>query len=201
MNWLDILLAAILLLSFAGAFRNGISREIIRIAALVAGIAGGMWWYPDLAAYLAPYVKDPSLASFTAFITIVVGSLIVGGVGAWLLAKILHWSGLRWFDRLLGGAFGLVRGMLAATALVLGVVAFSPTMNSSETVATSRIAPWVLHGARMTAAFAPESLRTTFFEGFDRVRGTWSERDGEAIVRNQEDSSRLARESVSPLRR
>ncbi len=201
MNWLDILLAAILLLSFAGAFRNGITREIIRIVALVAGIAGGMWWYPDLAVHFALYVEDPALASFAAFITIVVGSLIAGGVGAWLLAKILHWSGLRWFDRLLGGAFGLVRGMLAATALVLGVVAFSPTANSSETVASSRLAPWVLHGARMTASFAPAGLRTTFFEGFDQVRSTWSERDGETIVRNQEDSSPLERESASPLRR
>ena len=198
MNWLDILLAAILILSFAGAFRNGITREIIRIVALIMGIAGGMWGYASLAEHFAPYLPDQAVASFAAFITIVAGSLIAGGVVAWLLAKVLHWSGLRWFDRLLGGAFGLVRGMLAATALVLGVVAFAPTLGSSETVAASRIAPWVLHGARLSAAFAPESLRVPFFEGFDRVRARWSEADDATIVGR--DSSPLERQAISPIR-
>ncbi len=199
MNWLDILLAAILVLSFAGAFRNGITREIIRIVALIVGIAGGMWWYAGVAERFSPYVPDRAVASFAAFIAIVAGSLIAGGVVAWLLAKLLHWSGLRWFDRLLGGAFGLLRGMLAATALVLGVVAFSPTLGSPETVATSRIAPWVLHSARLTTAFAPESLRVPFFEGFDRVRARWSEPDGGTIVRSQ-GSGPLERQAVSPIR-
>ena len=122
MNWLDILLAVILLFSFAGALWNGITREVVRIIALLGGIFGGMWWYTDLTPHITPYVRDESMASFAAFGVIVVGSLVAGGVIAWLLAKVLHWSGLRWFDRLLGGAFGLVRGLILATAIVLAVV-------------------------------------------------------------------------------
>ena len=120
---------------------------------------------------------DESVASFAAFGVIVVGSLIAGGAIAWLLAKVLHWSGLRWFDRVLGGAFGLMRGLIMATAIVLAVVAFAPTTGSSETVAQSRIAPLVLHSARWTAALAPPDLRTSFYSGFDRVRNTWTASD------------------------
>lgn len=177
MNWLDILLAVILLFSFAGAFWNGISREVVRIIALLGGIFGGMWWYTDLTPHITPYVGDESMASFAAFGVIVVGSLVAGGVIAWLLAKVLHWSGLRWFDRLLGGAFGLVRGLILATAIVLAVVAFAPTTESSETVAASRIAPLVLHSARWTAALAPQDLRASFYSGFDRVRNQWTASD------------------------
>jgi membrane protein required for colicin V production len=177
MNWLDILLAVILLFSFAGALWNGITREVVRIIALLGGIFGGMWWYTDLTPHITPYVRDESMASFAAFGVIVVGSLVAGGVIAWLLAKVLHWSGLRWFDRLLGGAFGLVRGLILATAIVLAVVAFAPTTGSSETVAQSRIAPLVLHSARWTAALAPQNLRTSFYSGFDRVRNTWTAPD------------------------
>jgi membrane protein required for colicin V production len=177
MNWLDILLAVILLFSFAGALWNGITREVVRIIALLGGIFGGMWWYTDLIPHIAPYVGDESVASFAAFGVIVVGSLIAGGAIAWLLAKVLHWSGLRWFDRVLGGAFGLMRGLIMATAIVLAVVAFAPTTGSSETVAQSRIAPLVLHSARWTAALAPPDLRTSFYSGFDRVRNTWTASD------------------------
>jgi len=185
MNWLDILLAVILLFSFAGAFWNGLSREIVRIIALLVGIFGGMWWYTELTPHITPYVPDDAIASFAAFGAIVVGSLIAGGIVAWLLAKILHWSGLRWFDRLLGGAFGLVRGLIMATAIVLAVVAFAPTTGSSEVVATSRIAPLVLSSARWTAALAPQDLRTSFFSGFDRVRGTWTGPDAPAETKPQ----------------
>ena len=195
MNWLDISLAAILLFSFARAFWNGITREFIGIVALVAGIVCGMWWYRDVARHFLPYLKEPSLSSFAGFVTIVVGAVMAGGIIARLMARVLHWSGLRWFDRLLGGAFGLVRGLLAATALVLAVVSFSPTTGSSETVANSRVAPWVLHGARWTAAFAPETLRAAFYQGFDQVRAAWTEAEPapqpKTLVKNHELPSPL----------
>ncbi|MCY4588459.1 MAG: CvpA family protein [Bryobacterales bacterium] len=174
MNWLDILLAVILLFSFAGALWNGITREVIRIIALLIGIFGGMWWYSGLVPHIAPFIGDESLASFAAFGAIVIGSLVAGGMTAWLLAKVLRWSGLRWFDRLLGGAFGLVRGLILATAIVLAVIAFSPLTGSQEVIAKSRIAPVVLNSARWMASFAPQGLRASFFDGFTRIRDTWA---------------------------
>ena len=57
MNWLDILLAVILLFSFAGALWNGITREVIRIIALLIGIFGGMWWYSGLAPHIEPFSR------------------------------------------------------------------------------------------------------------------------------------------------
>ena len=155
MNWLDILLAVILLFSFAGALWNGITREVIRIIALLIGIFGGMWWYSDLVPYFTPYIPDESLASFAAFGAIVIGSLVAGGITAWLLSKVLHWSGLRWFDRLLGGAFGLLRGLILATAIVLAVIAFSPLTGSSDVIARSRIAPVVLSASTAPAGWPP----------------------------------------------
>ena len=174
MNWLDILLAVILLFSFVGALWNGITREVIRIIALLIGIFGGMWWYSGLVPHIAPFIGDESLASFAAFGAIVIGSLVAGGMTAWLLAKVLRWSGLRWFDRLLGGAFGLVRGLILATAIVLAVIAFSPLTGSQEVIAKSRSAPVVLNSARWMASFAPQGLRASFFDGFTRIRDTWA---------------------------
>ena len=122
MNWLDVVLGLILSLSFIAAAWNGLSREVIRLLALGGGIVAGMWWYEDLAIHLRPYVENTEMASFAAFLSIVVGSLVAGAIVARMLGKLLHWTGLRWFDRLLGAAFGLVRGLLIATAVVLAVV-------------------------------------------------------------------------------
>lgn len=173
MNWLDIVLGVILLVSLFGALRNGLSREVVRLAALVFGVLGGLWWYPQAAAYFRPYIESEDLALFAGFIAILLGSLVAGGLLAWVLARVLGWVGLRWFDRLLGGAFGLVRGLLLSAAVVLGVVAFAPVANTTETVADSRLAPWVLHGARAAAGLAPPELKRLFDERFAEVRETW----------------------------
>ena len=37
--------------------------------------------------------------------------LIVGAIVGRILAKFFKWAGLSWLDRLLGGAFGVVRGL------------------------------------------------------------------------------------------
>ncbi len=174
MNWLDIAIGGVLILSLIGAIRNGLTREVVRLLAIVAGIVGGMWWYEEVAAYYRPYVDSEQLAGFAGFGTILLGTLLAGMLIAWVLVKMVGWVGLRWFDRLLGGAFGLLRGMLMAAALVLAVVAFTPIAGSPETVADSKLAPWVLHGARTAVAVAPSKLQRAYSEGLQRVRAVWA---------------------------
>ena len=185
MNWLDVVLGLILSLSFIAAAWNGLSREFVRLLALGGGIVAGMWWYADLAVHLRPYIENAGLASFTAFLSIVVGSLVAGGIVARILGKLLHWTGLRWFDRLLGAAFGLVRGLLIATAVVLAVVAFQPTAGSADTIAESRLAPWVLHGASAATSMAPRDLRIRFDAGFEQVRLVWINAQPRELVKKQ----------------
>src|SRR5690606_32070459 len=105
---------------------------------------------------------------------IVVGCLMIGGLVAWVCDKIWGITGLRWFDRLMGAGFGFVRGMVIATALVLGIVAFAPVAGAEQTVASSTLASWVLHGARVVSFVAPPSLRQAYDSGFERVRDTWT---------------------------
>jgi membrane protein required for colicin V production len=172
-NWLDVLLGVVLLVSFAGAVRNGLTKEIIRLIALVVGIVGGLWWYRDVGAYFQPFLADRNISSFAGFLAILFGSLTAGIIIAWVLVKFLGWVGLRWFDRLLGGAFGLVRGLLVCAALVLALLAFTPLARSTEVVAESGIAPWVLHAAQAASLTAPGKVRQAFDENFARVKAVW----------------------------
>jgi membrane protein required for colicin V production len=176
MNWLDLTIGGILALSFLTALRNGMTREVVRIVALIFGIVAAMWGYERVAAeYLAPHIADPQWARFAAFGAIVLACLTAGGLVAALLAKLWGLAGLRWVDRLLGGAFGLVRGAVVATALVLAVVAFAPIAGAEATVAESQLAPLVLHSARAASWVAPTSLQSAYSEGFERVREAWIE--------------------------
>jgi membrane protein required for colicin V production len=179
LNWLDIVLGAILLLSGIAALRNGLTREIVRIIALVAGVMGALWFY-DVVAGKLTFITSPAVAKFSAFLGILFGCMLAGAVLAWILDKFWGASGLRWFDRLLGGGFGLVRGWIAATVLLLGLVAFVPVAGVERAVAESKLAPLVLHGARAASYVAPAALRQAYSDNFERVRGAWSLRPSSA---------------------
>lgn len=173
MNWLDIVLGAVLLFSGIAALRNGLTREIVRIVALAVGVMGALWFYDALAAELT-FITSPALAKFSAFLGILFGSMLTGAVLAWILDKFWGATGLRWFDRLLGGGFGLVRGWIAATVLLLGLVAFVPIAGVHRAVAESNLAPLVLHSARAASYVAPRALRQAYTDNFEKVREVWS---------------------------
>ncbi len=191
MNWLDIVIAAILLFSGVAALRNGITREIIRLVALAVGVIGSLWFYDQLAVELT-FIDSTALAKFVAFLSILVGCVVLGTLIAWILDKFWGATGLRWFDRLLGGGFGLVRGWIAATVMLLGLVAFVPIKGVERAVAESNLAPMVLHGARAATYLAPATLRRAYSDNFEKVRETWSSAT--------EDKATISRPSVPPVK-
>ena len=98
-------------------------------------------------------------------------------------------DGVALVDRLLGGAFGLIRGLAVAMAIVLGLIAFVPVAGVEAAVARSQLAPLVLHAARAASLLAPAELRLAYAENFEKVREVWSTqpeppaREGRAAVK------------------
>ncbi len=178
LNVLDLVLGGLLLLSVFGAARNGITKELIRIASLVFGVVAALWGYGVLAQQLEPWIASGRVAAAVAFVLIFLGCLVAGGLLARVLSSVWSWTGLRWVDRLFGAAFGVLRGLLIASVVLLGLIAFQPLADTSQVVANSKIAPWVLHIAKTAASLAPKSFREAFRRG---VSGLEEERAGDRV--------------------
>ncbi len=166
---LDVILAGILLTSVFLAARTGITRELVRIASLVVGLVVAMWGYGMLAQELRPWIADERVAVMVAFVAIYIACLIAGAALALTLSGVWELTGLRWIDMALGGAFGLVRGLLLSVALVLMLIAFRPFPAATKAFAGSRIAPMIVNMARTAALLAPKGLREAFGIGADHV--------------------------------
>jgi membrane protein required for colicin V production len=65
-------------------------------------------------------------------------------------------SGLGYLDRMLGGAFGLLRGCVIVVALLVIPTTFAP---QSKLVATSILSPYFLGVAHDVSFLLPRSLR------------------------------------------
>ena len=175
MNWLDYVLIAILLVSVVMSARKGFSREIIGLAAAFFALILGMWFYGLAGSFLLPYVNSPRIANLIGFLLVVIAVLLCGSIVGWIVSRFLRTVGLSFFDRLLGAAFGLVRGLLVATAVLMAYMAFGPNVDSqtvSTSMANSRIAPWVLDASHLFVTVAPMELKTSFRKQYDQLKSS-----------------------------
>ncbi len=173
MNWLDIVLLLILAWSIAASLRAGLTREILGLASVVLALVLGLWCYGTAGSYLAPYVSSRSLANLLGFFVVFAGVMLAGSLASFILGKFLKVTGLSIVDHALGAAFGVVRGMLIAIVLIMGIMAFSPGGRAPASVVHSRFAPYVTGASRVFVAMAPHEMKEGFRKTYEQVKAAW----------------------------
>jgi membrane protein required for colicin V production len=146
MNWVDITIITLLVIStLMGAFW-GLIRQIIALFGLIGGIMIAGRFYQPVSEFLhgkdgGGLIADANWARIIAFVGIlIVFSLALGAVGSVLrvVAKVLF---LGWLDHLLGGLLGLLMALTLIMAVLVVATVF-PVPGLSDTVRTSQVAHW-----------------------------------------------------------
>ncbi len=166
-NWLDCILAAIVVASVVAAILKGFVREMISLASVLIGLAVAALWYPRAALWYDDLTKSHEIAMGLGFLTLFLATLLAGMLVNVAARRIIKTAGLQTFDRFLGGVFGLVVGVLVDAVLLMAMMAFAI---KPDAVQRSALAPYVTTGARAIALVMPENLRAQFHLGFDKFR-------------------------------
>jgi membrane protein required for colicin V production len=97
---------------------RGFAREVLALAGwVIAFFAATALSGPVSKAFTV--VSDPSLRVLAAFLAVFVVTLIAASLLGMVISRLLKSAGLGAEDRLLGGFFGLARGMLIVLVIVL----------------------------------------------------------------------------------
>jgi membrane protein required for colicin V production len=179
-NWVDILLILVIGFSLASGFASGFARVGIGFIATVLGIFCGFWFYGVAAAYVLDYVSSRAIANLVGFFVIFLSIVVIGAIVGRLVAKFFKWVGLSWFDRLLGAAFGLLRGVVIAIALVTVLVAFAPSP-PPRSITDSKMLPFVIDASNILSDITPREVRDAFQDTKDKVKRIWSEHGSEKV--------------------
>jgi len=138
-NWIDILISIVIVLSFAFGVWRGLLKEVLSLVTWVAALIVARVYSDDFAPLLASTFEGETTRLVTAFVLLFLVTLVVGALVNHLLAKLISFVGLKFTDRLLGGAFGVARGGLI---VMLGIFVagnfFSETLDWQE----SRLIPY-----------------------------------------------------------
>ena len=158
----DWFLSIVALVSMLAAARKGIIRVLFSIAGIIAGILIASWNYLRLATTLHRWITSFPAAQIVAFLAILVGVVMVFSLAAGLLRKTVAAVGLGFLDRLLGAAFGLLRGLLVGVAVIMACLAFLP---NSPWIRDSRLAPGFLAATHAVSFIVPQHFQQQMSEG------------------------------------
>jgi membrane protein required for colicin V production len=113
MNWIDLVIVVILILSMVSGFINGLIREAASLAALILGIWGAIKFSGFTAAKLYDFfdMTGHYVGIIAFLITFGIIVVIIHFIGV-LADKIADAANLGFVNRLLGIAFGLFKSVL-----------------------------------------------------------------------------------------
>ena len=151
----DWVIAAIVVLSVIGAIKNGFFVEAFSLAGVVLGLLIASWNFQRLMPYLLHVVHTTPVAEAIAFLVIALAVMIVAGVMGRVLHSTARSIGLGWLDRLVGAAFGFLKGCVVVTLGVMALAAFYPHNGWLD---NSRFAPYFLSAAHTTTSVTPYEL-------------------------------------------
>lgn len=167
MSGYDIFLIAVVAVSMAMGLIRGFVREMFSLAGVVLGVVLALIASPALSENLRRVIPSDSASFAAAFLIIFFATLIVMSVLGVLLTKVLDIARLGFPNRLLGGGFGLVRGVLTALVITLGLTLF--LSEDSSLLRRSRLVPHVAFGTRLIAPLLPSEVEEILIERIDHL--------------------------------
>jgi membrane protein required for colicin V production len=115
----DIAVLVVLGLCLVVSVFRGLVKEIFSLLALVGGFLLALKFQDQLGQYFSGFISDPTLAKLTGFGLVFIVSLIAITLLGKLIRSLLHSApGFSTLDRVMGGALGLVKGLILLLILI-----------------------------------------------------------------------------------
>ncbi len=201
MNPFDI--AIIVVISFClirGAFR-GIIKEASSIVGVIAGVWAAYSYHESLSQIIGkvgqifPSSSYVNIFSFLVLFCLVFAAVSALGVLIKYLLKIVF---LAWVDKICGAGFGLIKGFMIVSVLLLILTTFLDP--GTSIIKNSILSPYVTSAAETMSRFASKDMRHKFSSKLDVAKKSWAERAGKVLKKKvtKKTVEKAAKKAVKP---
>jgi membrane protein required for colicin V production len=156
MEYADYVVLGVIALSILVGAIRGFVKEAFSLLVWAAAFLVAFQYSGALALQLENHIELPSARTSLAFAGLFLSVLLVGGLVTFLVGKMVEKTGLSGTDRLLGGVFGGIRGLVLI--LVLMLVAGLTPVPQDPWWQTSRSIQSLMPLAEWSAQFLPDYI-------------------------------------------
>ena len=156
LNYLDVLILAILVLFILRGIFQGFLSEVAGLAGLVGGVMLAGKFYAQLGQTLTAYIRDSSWPYIIAYVLILAGTMLVAGLIARILHKLLSIAYADWINHLAGALTGGLKGFLICAVLVGLLHHF---LGEAPFVRQSRMVPPIVQMTAYLKGYLPQSIQ------------------------------------------
>ncbi|MBA3004506.1 MAG: CvpA family protein [Desulfurivibrio sp.] len=154
MTAIDFGVIAIILFFLVRGIWIGFIRQMASLAALILGYIFAGRYYEQISPRLSSFIPSPQISFLVTyallFLAVFFGVLALG----YVLKKVMSLSLLGWFDRFMGGIFGLVKAGVVVTVLFL---AMSGLLADTNPLMTDSLAsPYLFKSSGMLLSSVPD---------------------------------------------
>lgn len=161
MNWVDLAVLAVIVVSGLLALMRGLVREVLSIAAWIGAGFVAAWAFPFVQERFRGWFGNNDIADPVAFGSMFLVALIFLSIVAGMVGGVVRGSVLGGLDRTLGMAFGVLRG---AALVIFAYIAGGLVVTADrwpEPVLAARSLPYAHEGAVWATGFIPDAYRPT----------------------------------------
>lgn len=201
MNPFDIVIIVVIAFCLIrGAFR-GIIKEASSIVGVISGVWAAYTYYKPVSLLLEkfgqifPTPAYINIISFLLIFCIVFAAVSALGVLIKFLLKIVF---LAWIDKACGAGFGLIKGVLIVSVLLMILTTFLDP--GAPIIKNSVLSPYVSTASETMSKFASKEMRHKFSSKIEVVKKSWSERAEKVIKKkvNKETVENFAKKVTGP---
>lgn len=151
--WIDVVILMIVAASCLFGLGRGFVREILSLLAWIAAILIARVYAQSLSPLFASWVESETMQYVVAFALLFIAVLVAGAVVIQMFTRLIDVTGLKLTDRLLGGLFGVARGIVIVMLLVFFGNSFFATESWWQ---SSRFIPQAQEWVEMSRVFVME---------------------------------------------
>lgn len=120
MTEFDYAVLVFVILSVLLGWWRGMVYEVLSLLSWVTAYFVAKSWVNEFAPYMPEVLDSDALKSTAAFVSVFISTLILCGVAAWAINKLIKSFGLDWrTDGVAGAIFGFFRGWMLVLILVM----------------------------------------------------------------------------------
>lgn len=171
MNTLDIIIIVILSFCLIRGIFRGFAKELSSIIGVFGGLYAACAYYPSVSNMLSGFISDFSYCKILSFLIIFCSVFFVISILGVLIKYILKIAFMGWFDRLCGAGFGIVKGLLIVSVLLLAFTSFLP--RGAPVIKESQLSPHVSHISEAMAKVVPKDMKNKFAVNIEGLKKAW----------------------------